>query len=68
MPYALSSFYFTFYILLFVLHVRFHNKYNIYSPTTLIVVINHPYLLCPSTMTHGILSIHTTGHKNIKRE
>jgi len=27
MPYALSSFYFTFYILLFVLHVRFHNKY-----------------------------------------
>ena len=31
---------------------RYQKKH---SPTTLIVVINHPYLLSPSTMIHGIL-------------
>ena len=33
---------------------RYQKKH---SPTTLIVVINHPYLLSPSTTTHGILRI-----------
>jgi len=31
-----------------------------HSPTTLIMVINHPYLLSPSTTTHGILRIQST--------
>ena len=29
-------------------------------PTTLIMVINHPFLLSPSTTTHGILRIQST--------
>jgi len=29
-------------------------------PLTLIVVINHPYLLSPSTMIHGILSVQSS--------
>jgi len=33
---------------------RYQKKH---SPTTLIVVINHPYLLSPSTMIHGIFAI-----------
>jgi len=36
---------------------RYQKKH---SPTTLIVVINHPYLLSPSTTTHGILRIQST--------
>ena len=36
---------------------RYQKKH---SPTTIIVVINHPYLLSPSTMTHGILRIQST--------
>jgi len=33
---------------------RYQKKH---SPTTIIVVINHPYLLSPSATTHGILRI-----------
>ena len=36
---------------------RYQKKH---SPTTIIVVINHPYLLSPSTTTHGILCIQST--------
>ena len=36
---------------------RYQKKH---SPTTLIVVIHHPYLLSPSTTTHGILCIQST--------
>jgi len=36
---------------------RYQKKH---SPTTLIVVISHPYLLSPSTTTHGILCIQST--------
>jgi len=32
-----------------------------HSPTTLVVVINHPYLLSPSTTTHGILRIQSNS-------
>ena len=36
---------------------RYQKKH---SPTILIVVVNHPYLLSPSTATHGILRIQST--------
>jgi len=36
---------------------RYQKKH---SPTTLIMVINHPYLLSPSTTIHGILCIQST--------